>query len=104
MKPLLAIAQASLRSSQASAFAALALLTLPTMALADNFDDGKPRNSYERQQENYRQHGYDTRQNGPLDETVLEEARRQEQRQREAERQEQERQQSRERNQHRSGY
>ena len=100
MKPLLAIAQAS-------AFAALALLTLPTIAVADNFDDGKPRNSYERQQEAYREHGYDTRQNGPLDETVREEARRQEQRQREAEDQqrwEQERQQSQDRSQCRTLY
>lgn len=64
--------------------AALALLTIPVMACAYSWDDsqdGKPRNSYERQQENYRQHGYDTRQNGPLDETVREERQRQEQRQ-----------------------
>ncbi len=100
MKPLLTIAQAS-------AFTALALITLPAMTCAYSWDDqdGKPRNSYERQQETYRQHGYDTRQNGPLPETIAEERRRQEQRQREADDQQrwEQRQQDQDRK-HRSGY
>lgn len=74
----------------------LALILIPTVGLAwtDPEADGKPRNSYERQQETYRQHGYDTRQNGALDETVREERRRQE-RQREEDRQRQEETRSR---------
>lgn len=80
----------------------LALILIPTLSLAwsDPEADGKPRNSYERQQETYRQHGYDTRQNGPLDETVAEERRKQE-RQREEERRQEE---SRSRYGNNSGY
>ena len=82
-------------------------LLLPTVALAMTYDDldGKPRNSWERQQETYRQHNYDTYKNGPLDETLAEERRKQE-RQRE-ERERQERQQSQDRHgygQYRSPY
>ncbi|MBS0167565.1 MAG: hypothetical protein JSR29_15895 [Nitrospira sp.] len=57
----------------------LGLIVLPALALAWDEPDGKPRNSYEQQQETYRQHGYDTYRNGPLEETRREEARRQEQ-------------------------
>ncbi|MBX3325748.1 MAG: hypothetical protein U0223_11715 [Nitrospira sp.] len=74
---------------------ALGLLLLPaiTLAWSDPEADGKPRNSWERQQETYRQHGYDTYRNGPLEETRREEARRQE-KQREEDRQRQEQQRS----------
>lgn len=52
----------------------------------DDYPDGKPRNSYERQQEEYRQHGYDTSRNGPLQETI-EQQRREQRRQEEQARQ-----------------
>jgi len=83
----------------------LALILIPTasaltstigLAWTDPEADGKPRSSWERQQEAYRQHGYDTRQNGPLDETVAEDRRRQE-KQREEDRQRQERRQNQDR-------
>lgn len=72
---------------------ASALLTLPSLAMSwtDPEADGKPRSSWERQQETYRQHGYDTRQNGPLDETVAEERRKQEKQRDEERRQEESR-------------
>jgi hypothetical protein len=46
-------------------------------AISYDSEDGKPRNSYERQREEYRQHNYDSYRNGPLQET-LEQQRREE--------------------------
>lgn len=62
----------------------LLALTSCTEAQASSYDspDGKPQNSYETQQETYRQHGYDSYRNGPLQET-LEQQRREERRQEE---------------------
>ncbi len=57
----------------------------------DDYPDGKPRNSYERQREDYRQHNYDSYRNGPLQET-LEQQRREERRQEEQRRDTAERQ------------
>ncbi|MBX3327416.1 MAG: hypothetical protein U0223_16820 [Nitrospira sp.] len=70
----------------------LGLMVLPALTLAWDESDGKPRNSYERQQETYRQHGYDTYRNGPLPETLVEERRRQEQQRQREDRQRQEEQ------------
>lgn len=47
---------------------AVALLTLPTLTLAWDDQDGKTRNAYEQQQHTYQKHGYDTYRNGPLPE------------------------------------
>jgi hypothetical protein len=81
---------------------AAVLLSLPATASPyEGFQDGKPRNSWERQAEISRQHGYDTRQNGPLDQTVTEERRSQEQ---QRQREEQQRQEQQRYGQHRSGY
>ena len=62
----------------------------------DDYPDGKPRNSYERQQEEYRQHNYDSYRNGPLQETI-------EQRRRDERRQEEQRRES-EQSQRRDSY
>ena len=75
----------------------LSLLTLSSCTDAqaisyDDYPDGKPRNSYERQREDYRQHNYDSYRNGPLQET-LEQERREQRRQEEQRREYEQRQQ-----------
>lgn len=55
----------------------------------NDYQDGKPRNSYEKQREEYRQHNYDSYRNGPLQETLEQERR--EERRREEYRREQRR-------------
>jgi len=48
----------------------MASCTTPATAIAYDYEDGKPRNSYKKQREEYRQHNYDSYRNGPLQETL----------------------------------
>lgn len=90
------------RASLACSFGLLLSTTATGAAQAISYDSsedasvathGKPRNSYERQREEYRQHNYDSYRNGPLQET-LEQQRREERRQEEYRRDNAERQRS----------